>query len=276
MQDVHRSPRRLQFIPNLFLSGDPGFILCFINMSLKFKSELEFNFISIPIAWSALVVVSRILVQFSLQGKYCNCSTMQMNADSFRLYNLVDLRDWVVKEGSFTSGSCLFSSKGSRAQGVQAFLHSSPLTLKFMSSDPVLLSWQVLPQIRACNNGVFLLAAFLSLSPCPLLLPSPTLEIQNLETARMRSLLCKEWQENWPHSSGLCEAFSQGGDLMLFPHLQLHGDISTLETVLASRSGKSADKAWRRGAIKTRMSSTDFAFLALLYLLTSITCTYKV
>ncbi|OPJ67360.1 hypothetical protein AV530_011648 [Patagioenas fasciata monilis] len=31
-----------------------------------------------------------------------------------------------------------------------------------------------------------------SLSPCPLLPPSPTLEIENLETARMRSLLCKE------------------------------------------------------------------------------------
>lgn len=144
-----------------------------------------------------------------------------------------------------------------------------------MSSDPILLCWQVLTQIRAYNNGVFLLAAFLSLSPCPLLLLSPTLEIQHLETTKMRSLLCKEWQENWLHCAGLCGAFSQGGDLMLFPYPHMHGDISTQEMVLASRSGRRADKAQRRGAIETQTSSPDFTFLALLYLLTSVTRAYK-
>lgn len=144
-----------------------------------------------------------------------------------------------------------------------------------MSSDPISLCWQVLTQIRAYNNGVFLLAAFLSLSPCPSLLLSPTLEIQHLETTRMRSLPCKEWQENWLHCAGLHGAFSQGGDLMLFPYPHTHGDTSSREMVLASRSGRRADKAQRRGAIKTQTSSPDFAFLALLYLLTSVTRAYK-
>lgn len=143
MQDRHHSPGLLQFIPNLVLRVDPGYILSFMTMFLKFNLTL----IHYQHTWSALVVGSRILTELSLQGKYCNSSAMQIGAGVFRLYNLIYLGDWMA-EGRLTHIWKLLFSWGSWAQGVQAFLHSSPLTLEFMSSDPILLSWQIFTQIR--------------------------------------------------------------------------------------------------------------------------------
>lgn len=89
MEDVHHSPRLLQFIPYLFLRVDPGFVLSFMTMFLKFNPTL----IQYQHTWSALLVGSGILMQFSLLGKCCNCLAMQMGAGVFRPYNLVGLGD---------------------------------------------------------------------------------------------------------------------------------------------------------------------------------------
>lgn len=138
LQDRHHSPGLLQFIPNFVLGVDPGYILSFMTMFLKF------NFIHYQHTWSALVAGSRISTQFSLQGKYCNISAIQIGAGIFRLYNLIYLRDWMAEGRLAHIWKLIFPKDHEHKE----FLHSSPLTLEFMSSDPILLSWQIFTQIR--------------------------------------------------------------------------------------------------------------------------------
>lgn len=98
-----------------------------MNNSLKFKSELKFD--SIPTCLNALVAVSRILVQFSLQGKYCNCSTMLMSTGIFSGSVILQIEEteW-LKEGSLTSGICFFFLRimSTRSSGVFAQLPTDP------------------------------------------------------------------------------------------------------------------------------------------------------
>lgn len=91
-----------------------------------------------------------------------------MGAGVFRLYNLIYLGDWMAP-GRLAHIWKLLFSLGSWAQAVQAFLHSSPLTPEFMSSDQILLSWQIFTQIRALEQWdlsflSFLLPLLLSLA----------------------------------------------------------------------------------------------------------------
>lgn len=228
MQDRHRSPGLLQLIPNLVLGVDPGYIFSFMTMLLKF------NFIHYQHTWSALVVGSRILTQFSLQGKYCNISAMQIGADIFRLYNLIYLRDWMA-EGRLTHiWKLIFFLRimSTRSSGILAQLPTDPW-VHVIRPDLVVLA--NIHTNKNFNNGIFLFLASLSLSSCPLLPHSPTLEIKNLETARMRSLLCKEGQENWLHDLGLCIPFSQ--EQIWYYFLIRNCRENIMETVLASCLG---------------------------------------
>lgn len=246
-----------------------------MNNSLKFKSELKFNFNSIPTCLSALVVVSRILVQFSLQGKYCNCSTMLMSTGIFSGYVILQIEEteW-LKEGSLTSGICFFFLRitSTRSSGIFAQLPADPRVHVIRPNLVVLASTHTNNSVQqwGLSSSSFPLPLPLSLAASLSYTGDTTVGDNKDEIIALQGVTRKLAALCW----ALWSLFPgrRSDVISLCAHAQRH---QHQEMVLASRSGRRADKAQRRGAIETQTSSPDFTFLALLYLLTSVTRAYK-